>query len=35
MRPKKYEFYKKSIKYLGLIIRRNGVLIDLKKVEAI
>ena len=35
MKPKKCKFYKESIKYLGLIIRKNGVLIDLRKVEAI
>ena len=35
MKPEKCEFYKESVKYLGLIIRKNGVSIDLKKVEAI
>ena len=35
LKLEKYEFYKESVKYLGLIIRRNGVLIDPRKVEAI
>ena len=35
LKPEKYKFYKESVKYLGLIIRRNGVSIDLRKVEVI
>ena len=35
MKPEKYEFYKESVKYLGLIIRKDRVLIDLRKVEVI
>ena len=35
LKPEKYEFYKESVKYLGLIIGRNGVSMDPRKVEAI
>ena len=35
LKPEKCEFHKESVKYLGLIIRRNGVSMDPRKVEAI
>jgi hypothetical protein len=35
LKPEKCEFHKESVKYLGLIIGRNGVSMDPRKVEAI
>ena len=35
LKLEKCEFYKESVKYLGLIIRRNGVSMDPRKVEVI
>ena len=33
--PKKYEFYKKEVKFLGFIINLEGIKIDLAKTESI
>ena len=33
--PEKCEFYKKSVKFLGFIIRTDGVKIDLEKTKSV
>ena len=35
LEPKKCEFYKKSVKFLGYIIYTYGIKADLKKVKAL
>ena len=35
LKPKKYKFYKKEVKFLGFIVKRNKVKIDLVKVEVV
>jgi hypothetical protein len=35
IKPKKTEFYRKEVKFLGYIVSREGLKIDKKKIEAI
>jgi hypothetical protein len=35
IKPKKTEFYKTEVKFLGYIVSREGLKMDKKKVEAI
>jgi hypothetical protein len=35
IKPKKIEFYRKEVKFLGYIVSREGLKIDKKKIEAI
>ena len=35
LKPEKYKFYKKEVKFLGFIVGRNRVKIDLVKVKAV
>ena len=35
LKPKKYEFYKKIIEFLGFVIRRNGIWMDLIKIKTL
>jgi hypothetical protein len=35
IKPKKTEFYKTEVKFLGYIISREGLKIDKKKIKAI
>jgi hypothetical protein len=35
IKPKKIEFHKKEVKFLGYIISREGLKIDKKKIKAI
>ena len=34
-KPKKYKFYKEKVKFLGFIVGKNKVKIDLVKVKAV
>jgi hypothetical protein len=35
LKPEKYKFYKEELKFLGFIVRRNGIYISLDKVKAV
>jgi hypothetical protein len=35
LKPEKYEFHKEEVPFLGYIIGRNGLRIDLAKIEAV
>ena len=35
LKPEKYEFYKKELKFLGFIISRKGIQINPKKVKVV